>query len=137
MVLFIFSRSLKSIAVLRLTKIVKITTEAFFQEVFRKKLFLEISENLQENTRAKVSGLKLYWKIGFDIGVSCEFCEISKNTFFYRAPQVAASVTRIVKITTKHECLFPTCNFNIWFSNIYIKLILINLPTMLLNNIIK
>ena len=42
MVLFIFSRSLKSIAVLRLTKIVKITTEAFFQEVFRKKLFLEI-----------------------------------------------------------------------------------------------
>ena len=24
---------------------------------------------------------------------SCEFCEISKNTFFYRTPQVAASVT--------------------------------------------
>ena len=23
---------------------------------------------------------------------SCEFCEISKNTFFYRAPLVAASV---------------------------------------------
>ena len=22
---------------------------------------------------------------------SCEFCEISKNTFFYRTPQVAAS----------------------------------------------
>ena len=24
---------------------------------------------------------------------SCEFCEISKNIFFYRTPQVAASVT--------------------------------------------
>ena len=25
---------------------------------------------------------------------SCEFCEISKNTFFYRTPLVAASVKR-------------------------------------------
>ena len=24
--------------------------------------------------------------------LSCEFCEISKNTFFYRTPPVAASV---------------------------------------------
>ena len=24
---------------------------------------------------------------------SCEFCEISKNTFFYRTPPVAASVS--------------------------------------------
>ena len=31
---------------------------------------------------------------------SCEFCEISKNTFFYRTPPVAASV---VRRNTKHK----------------------------------
>ena len=36
-----------------------------------KKIFLEISQNSQENT--------------------CEFCKISKNTFYTRAPLVAAS----------------------------------------------
>ena len=29
---------------------------------------------------------------------SCEFCEISKNTFFYRTPLVAASIVIIKKI---------------------------------------
>ena len=36
-------------------------------------------------------GLQLYYKRGFGTGVFCEFCEISKNTFFYRTPLVAAS----------------------------------------------
>ena len=31
---------------------------------------------------------------------SCDFCEISKNTFFYRTPSVAASV---VRRNTKHK----------------------------------
>ena len=39
------------------------------------KVFLEILQNSQENT--------------------CEFCEISKNTFFHRTPPVAASELRI------------------------------------------
>ena len=30
---------------------------------------------------------------------SCEFCEISKNTFPYRTPPVAASVLKILKIS--------------------------------------
>ena len=29
---------------------------------------------------------------------SCEFCEISKNTFFYRTPPVDASVVMIVDV---------------------------------------
>ena len=48
-----------------------------------KKLFLEISQNLQENT--------------------CEFCEISKNTFFSRKHPVAASLPLQQR---KHSDLF-------------------------------
>ena len=51
--------------------------------VFCKKVLLEISQNLQENTCARISFLiKLQ---------ACEFCEIFKNTFFYRTPLVAVS----------------------------------------------
>ena len=49
-------------------------------------VFLEISQNLQENTvpeSIKKETLALVF--------SCEFCEISKNTFSYRTPLVAAS----------------------------------------------
>ena len=43
---------------------------------------------------------------------SCEFCEISRNTFFYRTPLVAASVdnnrffemTITSKDNSKHQC---------------------------------
>ena len=49
-------------------------TEAATGGVLYKKLFLEISQNSQENTCARVSFLiKMF---------SCEFCEISKSTFF-------------------------------------------------------
>ena len=54
---------------------------------------LEISQNWQENTCARVSlliklqaGLQLYLKRDSGTGVSCEFCEISNNTFSYRTP---------------------------------------------------
>ena len=47
-------------------------------EVFSKKVFLEITENSQEKTCDSGS-------------FSCEFREISKNTFSYRAPVVATS----------------------------------------------
>ena len=46
--------------------------EAFVQRCYVKKMFLEILQNSQE--------------------IICEFWEISKNTFSYIAPPVAASV---------------------------------------------
>ena len=39
----------------------------------------------------KVTGLQLNQKRGSGTMFSCEFCEISKNTFFHRTPLVAAS----------------------------------------------
>ena len=52
-------------------------------------VFLEISQNSQENTCARGETLGLVF--------SCEFCEISKNTIFYRTPLVAASVIALHK----------------------------------------
>ena len=63
-----------------------------------KKVFLEISQNSQEKTCARVSFLiKLQAACNFIKKetlaqvFSCEFCEISKNNFFYRTPLLAAS----------------------------------------------
>ena len=81
-------------------------TEAVARRCFIKKVFLEILQDSQENTCARfsfliklqVSGLQLYQKRDNFIKkeilaqvFSCEFCEISKNIFFYRTPPVAAS----------------------------------------------
>ena len=63
-------------------------TEAVVQRCSVKKVFLEILQNSQENTCARVSFFK---KESLAQVFSCEFCEISKNTFFYRTPLVAAS----------------------------------------------
>ena len=65
-------------------------------------MFLEISQNSQENTCAsesfliKLPGLQLYLKrvTGTAQVFSCEFCKISKNTFLHRTPLVAASVDK-------------------------------------------
>ena len=52
-------------------------------EVFCKKVFLEISQEaynfIKKETRTQV--------------FSCEFCEVSKKTFSYRTPPVAASMS--------------------------------------------
>ena len=53
--------------------------------VLWKKVFLEISQNSQESTCARVPFL-----IKLQV-FSSEFCEIFKNTFFYRTPLVAVS----------------------------------------------
>ena len=74
-------------------------TEAVVQRCSLKKVFLEILLNSQENTFARVSILikwltsacKFIKKETLAQVPSCEFCEISKNTFFYRTPLVAAS----------------------------------------------
>ena len=50
---------------------------------------LEISQNSQENTCARVSFLIKLQTLAQVF--SCEFCEISKNTFSYRTPPVTVS----------------------------------------------
>ena len=62
-------------------------TEAVVQRCSVKKVFLEISHNSQENTRAGVSFKKETLAQVFP----CEFCEISNNAFLNRTPLVAAS----------------------------------------------
>ena len=64
-----------------------------------KKVFLKIPKNSQENTCSRISFLiKLQTEAGNFIKketlaqvLSCEFCEVSKKTFSYRTPPVAAS----------------------------------------------
>ena len=52
-----------------------------------KKAFLEVSRNSQKNTYARVSFLiRFIKKETLGQLFSCEFCEISKNTFFHRTP---------------------------------------------------
>ena len=66
-------------------------------------MFLEISQNSQENTCARVSFLtklqacrpeacNFIKKETLTQVFSCEICEISTNTFLHRTPLVAASV---------------------------------------------
>ena len=75
-------------------------------EVFCKKSVLGIFANSQENACAriiffnKVAGLsqQLYKKETPAQVFSCEFCEISKNTFPYKTPTVAASGSAQIQI---------------------------------------
>ena len=77
-------------------------SEAVAQRCSVKKVFLEISQNSQENTCARVSfliklqdsGCNFIEKKTLAQVFSCEFCDISKNTFSYRAPPEAASVKK-------------------------------------------
>ena len=86
----------------------EITTEVVVWRCSVKKVFLEISQNSQENICARISfliklqssGLQLYKKRGSDTVFSCKFCEISKNTFSHRTPPVAASVRNPKPIET-------------------------------------
>ena len=54
-------------------------------------MFLEISQNSQENTCTRVYFL-IKFQRNFIQEFPCEFCEISENTFCYRTPPLAASV---------------------------------------------
>ena len=90
-----------------------------------KKVFLEISQISQENTCARVSFLikpRNFVKKGTLAQVlSCEFCEISKNTFSYRTPPVAVSIENISKLLAEYICLgFVKVIFQIidWKENI-------------------
>ena len=77
------------------------SSELVVQRCSVKKVFLEISQNWQENTCARVSFLikvqahayacNLIKKEALAQMFSCQFCEISKNRFFKRTPLVAGS----------------------------------------------
>ena len=54
-------------------------------------MFLEILQNPQENTCARDSFLMKLQASGVTQVFSCKFWEISKNTFIYKTPPVAAS----------------------------------------------
>ena len=73
-------------------------TEAVARKCSVKKVFLEISQNSQENTCVRVSffnkvagAYSFIKKETLAQVFSCEFCEISKKTFSYRTPLVAPS----------------------------------------------
>ena len=80
---------------------------SFHQRCSTKKVFLKFSPNSQGNTCARVSflnkvpdlrGATLLKKETLAQVFSCEFCEISKSTFSYRTPPVAASEELIIEL---------------------------------------
>ena len=82
-------------------------------------MLLEISQNSQEDTCAGVSFLHPFIKIESLTQVFfCEFCEhLSKNTTFYRTPQVAVSIKacNFTKIRLCHGWFFCVEVFGTFF----------------------
>ena len=67
-------------------------------------MFLEISQNSQENTCARISFLRDCNFIKKEIlaqGFSCEFCEIFKSIFFNKTHLVAAFVSESKYLTSQ------------------------------------
>ena len=64
---------------------------------------LEISQNSQENTFCNFIKTETLAQV-----FSGEFCEISKNTFSYRTPPVAASVCNYYKIALTQDTFSST-----------------------------
>ena len=71
--------------------------KAVAQRCSVKKVFLEISQNSQGNTSARVSFLITLHNLAQVF--SCEFCETSNNTFPYRTPPVFASVIYVASVS--------------------------------------
>ena len=69
----------------------ELRTDAVAQRCSVKKFFLKIFQNSQENTCA--SSLQLYLKNTLAQVFSCEFCDLSINTFSYITPSMAAFVS--------------------------------------------
>ena len=83
----------------------KLTTEAVTRGVLQKKVFLEISLKSQENNNArvffnKVAGLRpaTLLKKTLAHAFTCEFCEISKNTFFTKHLRTTASIKNLFSV---------------------------------------
>ena len=64
-------------------------------------------KNLQENTCVRPEACNFIKKETLAQVFSCEFCEISKNTFFHRTPLVAASEQYFLRVI----CFFASLNF--------------------------
>ena len=101
-------------------------TEAVTWCVLLEKMFLKISQNSQENICTRVSFLiKLKAEAcNFikketlaQVWISCEFCEISKNTFFTErlwatASQAMLNITFIIEASTSY--LMPQCQHHVY-----------------------
>ena len=93
-----------------------INPEAVARRCSVKGLFLEISQNSQESSCARVSFLKKLWpqastfikKETLAQLFSCELCEISKNTFSYGTPYMAGSVNLRPSFCQYTEYIFNT-----------------------------
>ena len=98
------------------------------------KVLLEISQNSQENTCARVSflikfkaGKHLCQSLFFNKVVGLDLGEISKNTFYYRTPLVATSVSGCAMLwycTYRKDDLekgFPSNNRDAYYSAKYWK----------------
>ena len=108
-----------------------LSSEAVARICFVKKVFLEISQNWQENTCVRVSFLiklqteacNFIKKETLTQVFSCEFWEISKNTFSYRTPPVAAVSSRILNFLRLNfrTCLrhFKQVWYEIWFNSLF------------------
>ena len=70
-------------------------TETLARRCSMKKVFLEILQNLRQSDCARLPpACNFIKKEALPQLLSCEFCKISKNTFYYRTPPVAASVKK-------------------------------------------
>ena len=86
-------------------------------------MFLENVQNSQENTFVRICFLmkleacNVIIKETLGQVFSCEFCEISENTFFYRTPPDGC----FCLIFTNHNFISLACRFKS-FSNVHILL---------------
>ena len=73
-------------------------------DAFCKKVFLKILQNLQENT-FESEACNFIKKENLAQVFSSEFCEVFKNTFFYRTPLVTASIVSKVIVSSGDQKL--------------------------------
>ena len=89
---FIYTSDSTSFRLTWNSKQVSELVEVVVRKCFVKAVFLEMSQNWQENTCARDYFLiKFIKKETLTQVSSCKFCDISKNTSFHRTPLVAAS----------------------------------------------
>ena len=115
----------------------QLTLKAVTQRCSVKKVFLEISQNSQENTCARVSLLinlqaevcNFIKKDTLALVFSSEFCKISKNTLYYKTPLVAASVNILLVVYIDYS-IFTYKSFLFQFSGVYNSLLSIRNSSM-------
>ena len=97
-------------------------SEAVVRMCSLKKVFLEISQNSQENACARVS---FFYKVEACNFIKketlaqvffCEFCKISKKTFSYRTPPVAGCIWTLNFDTKAEENHILTENYFLVFA---------------------